>query len=257
MTDQVRAQHPTLPGLREVYHARFDHAYPMHTHEDWAVMLVDDGAVSYRLDSHTHHATPAALTLLPPGVPHDGRPAVAGTQYRKRVLYLEPEWLPSGAAEAAALSPTLEAAGIRQMTRRIHAALDSPGDLIAAEHWLLTLRYGILNHLGAATPAQRDAPLARRLRSLLDDHLTETITIAAAAEQLGAHPSHLVRVFSRTYGMAPHQYLIGRRVDLARRLLADRHTAADAANLSGFHDQSHMTRHFRRMLGITPGALTS
>lgn len=113
------------------------------------------------------------------------------------MLYLEPELLPSGAAEAAALSPTLEAAGIRQMTRRIHAALDSP------------------------------------------------------------HPSHLVRVFSRTYGMAPHQYLIGRRVDLARRLLADRHTAADAANLSGFHDQSHMTRHFRRILGITPGALTS
>ena len=50
MVDHVRAWHPEVPSLREVYHARFDHSYPMHTHDDWAVMLVDDGAVAYGLD---------------------------------------------------------------------------------------------------------------------------------------------------------------------------------------------------------------
>lgn len=78
-----------------------------------------------------------------------------------------------------------------------------------------------------------------------------------AAEELGAHPSHLVRAFSRAYGIAPHRYQVARRVDLARRLLLDGHRPAEAAVLSGFHDQAHLTRHFRPVLGITPGAFAA
>lgn len=257
MADHVRAWHPPVPSLREAYHARFDHAYPMHAHDDWAVMIVDDGAVEYRLDRGEHQATTSALTLLPPGVPHDGRSATEGSSYRKRVLYLEPSWLPESAQGLAAKNPTLAGDDLLTSARRVHAALEHSGDLMAAEHWLLAVRGQALAHLGGATPAPRDAPLARRLRELLDGRLAEAFTIASAAEELGAHPSHLVRVFSRAYGIAPHRYLVARRVDLARRLLVDGHRPADAAALSGFHDQAHLTRHFRRVLGTTPGAFSA
>lgn len=252
MAGTIRSWHPPVPSLREVYHARFDHAYPMHTHDDWAVMLVDDGAVFYGLDRGEHHATPAGLTLLPPGVPHDGRSAVEGKGYRKRVLYLEPGWLPAEAQGVAANSPTLACRASLTAAKRVHAALRQPGDLMAAEHWLLVVRSHVLDHLGSPEQALRDAPLARRLRNLLDDRLTESLTIAEAAEALDAHPSHLIRVFSQTYGIAPHQYMIGRRVDLARRLLSGGRRPADAAAMAGFHDQAHLTRHFRRVLGVTP-----
>ncbi len=258
MVDHVRAWHPPVPSLREAYHARFDHAYPMHAHDDWAVMLVDDGAVEYRLDRGEHRATTSVVTLLPPGVAHDGRSAVEGSSYRKRVLYLEPGWLPEGAQGLAAKSPTLAGADLLAAARRVHAALEHPGDLMAAaEHWLLAVREQALARLVSAAPAPRDAPLARRLRELLDDRLAESFTIAGAAEDLGAHPSHLVRAFSQAYGIAPHQYQVARRVDLARRLLVDGHRPAEAAVLSGFHDQAHLTRHFRRVLGITPGAFAA
>jgi AraC-like DNA-binding protein len=92
---------------------------------------------------------------------------------------------------------------------------------------------------------------------MLDDRLTETFTLAEAGELLGAHPSHLVRVFSQTYGIAPHRYVTGRRVDRARRLLLDGSSPAAAAALAGFHDQAHLTRHFRRTLGTTPGAFAA
>jgi len=220
-------------------------------------MLVDDGAVAYGLGRGDHHAVPGALTLLPPGVPHDGHSAIEGSGYRKRVLYLEPDWLPSGAQGLAVGRPTLAAPGPIAATRRVHAALRDPGDLMAAEHWLLTVRDEVLTHLGSPTPTHRDVPLARRLRELLDDRLTESFTIAAAAVELGSHPSHLVRVFSQTYGIAPHRYLVGRRVDLARRLLVDGHRPAEAAALAGFHDQAHLTRHFRRILGVTPATFTA
>ena len=101
---------------------------------------------------------------------------------------------------------------------------------------------------------RRDRPLARRLRDLLDARVVEGVGLAEAARLLGAHPTHLVRAFGREFGIAPHRYLTGRRVDRARRLLLAGERPADAAVAVGFHDQSHLTRHFRRLLGTTPAA---
>lgn len=254
MIERVRAWHPDVPFVREVYHASFDHAYPLHAHDDWAVMLVDRGAVTYDLDGAAHRAAPGALTLLPPGIPHDGRSAVAGAGYRKQVLYLRRDWLPGDTADRVARRPTVTQALAESATRRVHVALRHPGDEMAAEQWLLTVREVVLAHTGTAPVPVRDAPLARRLRALLDDRYTESVTIAAAADALGAHPSHLVREFSRAYGMPPHRYLVARRVDAARRLLVEGCRPAEVAVRTGFHDQAHLTRHFRRVWGVTPGA---
>lgn len=258
----VRAWHPEVPALREVFHARFDHSYPMHTHDAWAVFLVDEGAVSFGLDRSDHHVSPQHLVLLPPGIPHDGRPAMEGAAYRKRVLYLEPDWLPADLAGLAARTPELPDAAPLRTAHAVHAALAAPeptdpSGTMAAEQGLLTLRDEILRRYDRAAPGRPDAPLARRLRDLLDDHLTEPLTIARAAELLGAHPSHLVRAFSQAYGIPPHQYVLGRRVDRARRLLVDGHRPAEAATAVGFHDQAHLTRHLRRVLGVTPSALAA
>jgi AraC-like DNA-binding protein len=59
-------------------------------------------------------------------------------------------------------------------------------------------------------------------------------------------------VFTASYGVSPHRYVTGRRVDAARRLLLDRYSVADAAAASGFYDQAHLTRQFSRVLGTTP-----
>ena len=71
---------------------------------------------------------------------------------------------------------------------------------------------------------------------------------------LGAHPTHLVRAFRREVGIPPHRYLTGRRLDRARHLLLAGHRPSDVAVEVGFHDQAHLTRHFKRTLGVTPGA---
>ena len=86
---------------------------------------------------------------------------------------------------------------------------------------------------------------------------TASLSIPEAAAELGTHPSHLTRVFSQNYGISPHQYVIGRRVDLARHLLSNGIRTVDAAAQSGFHDQAHLTRHFRRVLGATPAVFAA
>ncbi|UVI36704.1 helix-turn-helix transcriptional regulator [Brevibacterium spongiae] len=258
MVDVIRAWHPEVPQVQEVLHARFDHhAYPAHTHDSWTVLLLDEGAVTYDLDRHDHLATPAAVTLLPPQVPHDGRSALADQGFRKRVLYLDPEWLPQSAVVAAADAPTLLGTDALTTVTDIHSALADPADAFAAECGVLALRETALSRLTSTAETASDAPLARRLREMLDDRLLESFTIAEAAAQLGAHRSHLVRVFTSTFGIAPHRYVIGRRVDRARRLLLSGHSPAEAAAESGFHDQAHLTRHFRSTLGTTPGVFAA
>ena len=247
-----------MPLVREVLHATFEHhAYPAHTHDAWTVLLIDDGAVTYALDRSPHDAVPASLTLLPPHVPHDGRSAVAGRPFRKRVLYLEPDWLPAPAADAAVSAPLLRHPRALATLADVHAALDHPADAMAAECGVLALRDVVRAHLGEPPSGTRDAPLARRLRALLDDRLAESFTIEEAARLLGAHPSHLVRVFSQAYGIPPHRYVTGRRVDDARRLLLRGRSPAQTAAEAGFHDQAHLTRHFRRVLGTAPGAFAA
>lgn len=258
MVDAVRAWEPGIPGVREVLHATFrEHAYPVHTHDAWTLLLIDDGAVRYDLDRGAHLAPPASLSVLPPDIPHDGRSAVAGRSFRKRVLYLDAAWLPASLEGAAASRPRLDE-DAAAAARAIHAAVLRPGDELAAESQVVMLRERVAAHLGAApAPRRRDDPLARRLRMLLDDRLTDRVTMAQAARVLAAHPSHLIRAFSTAYGIPPHRYVTARRVDLARRLMVAGSTAADAAARAGFHDQAHLTRHFRRILGTTPAAFAA
>lgn len=97
-----------------------------------------------------------------------------------------------------------------------------------------------------------DTGAARSLRDLLESHLVPGISLRTAADQLHFAPAHLVRSFRREYGMTPHQYVISRRVDLARRLIVSGQPLPSAAIQSGFYDQPHLIRHFKRILGTTP-----
>ncbi|MFG6503467.1 helix-turn-helix domain-containing protein [Microbacterium sp. P05] len=258
MNDVVRAWRPAVPGVHEALHATFrDHAYPAHTHDAWTVLLVERGAVRYDLERSAHVTSPEVLTLLPPGVAHDGRSVEPGRPYRKRVLYLDAAWLPAAAVGAAVHRPSIEGADAAAIARAVHAASSIPGEELLAESGVLALREHISRFFGdGSSVTVRDDPLARRLRSLLDERLDASFTLREAGALLGAHPSHLVRSFSRAYGIAPHRYVTGRRVDLARRLLLAGATPAAAAAQAGFHDQAHLGRHFRRVLGVTPSTFT-
>ncbi len=257
---RVNAWRPGVPGIAEVLHARFtDHAYPMHTHDTWTLLIVDDGAIEYDLERAHHGAQQPQATLLPPHVPHDGRAAtLAG--FRKRVLYLDPGTLGEQFVGAAVDAPSLPDPQLRQWIHRLHQALGSPGDAFAAQSRFALICQELLTHLsfrgspGSAEVSPPPAPvLARRLRELLDERMPQGISLSEAAQALQAHPGHLVRSFTASYGISPHAYLTGRRVDLSRRLLLAGVPAAEVATRAGFYDQAHFTRHFRRYLGLPPG----
>ncbi len=253
----VRAWDPAVPGVAEVLHASFtDHAYPLHTHDTWSVLIIDHGAVAYDLEHDQHGAAASTVTLLPPHVPHDGRSATS-SGFQKRVLYLEHDQLDEQLIGRAVDRPTLHDLPLRDRIAGLHQALRHPGDELEAESRLALVRERLLLHLHrsvASSPPARDRVLAQRMRTLLDARIEAGLTLGEAARLLGADATHLVRCFTHEYGMPPHRYLTGRRLDQARRLLLAGEPAAAVAHQVGFFDQSHLTRHFKRLLGVTPTA---
>ncbi|WP_019925104.1 AraC family transcriptional regulator [Nocardia sp. BMG111209] len=252
--EQVRAWRPAVAGITEVLHARFvGHSYPMHAHDNWTLLIVDDGAVRYDLERHRHGVPGHAVSLLPPHIPHNGQAATAAG-FRKRVLYLDRDQLPEHLIGRAVDTPTFTDALLYDRIGRLHTALGRPGDELEAGGRLALIGERLRALLSGRGPEPRrtDPALARMLRDLLETHVVEGISLSEAATALHADPTHLVRAFGREYGMPPHRYLVSRRVDLARALLLSGVPTRDVAAATGFHDQPHLTRHFRRIVGVTP-----
>lgn len=250
------ALRPGVEGVTEVFHTHMRrHAYPMHTHRSWTLLIIDSGTVRYDLGRHEHGALDRTVTLLPPDVPHNGTP-VTEQGLRKRVLYLEPEQIDPGLVGRSVDHPMFDDLLLRNRIHLLHGALLRPGDELEAESRLALVRERLRLHLADSVgPAPRpdDPGLADALRDLLDARTVPGLTLAEASASLYAHPTHLARVFTRRFGMPPHRYLVGRRVDLARRLLLDGMAPKDVAATAGFHDQAHLNRHFTRVLGLPPG----
>jgi AraC-like DNA-binding protein len=100
-----------------------------------------------------------------------------------------------------------------------------------------------------------DPRLERAIR-FFDQRFAERVTMKAAARVAGLSPDHFVEVFRSAVGCTPHQYLVQCRLRHARRLIASedhRWSLAKIALAAGFADQAHLTRHFQRVFGQTPG----
>jgi len=95
-----------------------------------------------------------------------------------------------------------------------------------------------------------------RVVELVHASLSEAIGLADMARVAELSAFHFARQFRASTGVAPHAYVVRARVHEAARLLLAGARASDAAARAGFHSQGHLTRHMRRWLGVTPGAIS-
>jgi len=120
----------------------------------------------------------------------------------------------------------------------------------------LLRQYARIHKLVAEPRGQLSRPVIERAKELIHARLSEDLSLSEIATQIGVSPYHLTRLFKRSTGLSLHQYIIAERVAVARQLLQ---TGAvplkEIAAQVGFADQSHFTRHFKRVVGVTPGRL--
>jgi len=136
--------------------------------------------------------------------------------------------------------------------RRLHQALASGESPLQQDERYRELASAILRR-DAVTRTARPAPSALvRARDYIAAHPAAPIGLAEIAAVADLTPWHFARAFRRQFGIPPHRFQLGLRIDMARRLLADGLSGAEVAHRTGFADQSHFIRRFKRMTGTTP-----
>ncbi|HTR17343.1 MAG TPA: AraC family transcriptional regulator [Acetobacteraceae bacterium] len=117
----------------------------------------------------------------------------------------------------------------------------------------LLRHYADLSHPPPRAPGGLSPPVKQRIARYLADNLGSDLSLATLATVAGVSVCHFSRQFRASFGQPPHRYLLELRLARARTLLeVRRHTIADIAAMTGFADQSHLTRHFKRRFGVTP-----
>jgi AraC-like DNA-binding protein len=129
-------------------------------------------------------------------------------------------------------------------------------DSVLAHDEMLTNALTKLFPISASTRSRPDVEpkLVRKARDFLHANYMYSFTLDSLAELTQVSRVHVSRLFKQHVGLAPHEYLIQLRVTSAKTNLADGMPIAEAATASGFADQSHLTRHFKRITHLTPGA---
>jgi len=256
-------QHSAVAGV-DLLRARFiTHRYGRHAHETYTFGLIESGVEEFDYGGQVLRAGPGAVALLDPEVVHTGH-AVTSAGWSYRVLY----------PEVCVVTDVAEQLGWRRGTpgfpqtvqydarsavllRSAHQAAEH-GDRLASSSLLTAALAGLLTaHAksgGIVAPARRAPESVRAVADLLEVRLTDPPTLAELAEMTGLSQFAVLRAFRAETGLPPHAYLNQLRVRRARTLLDQGVAPAEVAFETGFADQAHLTRHFKRVVGVPPGA---
>nr|WP_190394740.1 AraC family transcriptional regulator [Nocardiopsis deserti] len=260
-----RARYWRFSGLpeTELLTARFvTTAFTRHTHPTYTIGVITGGIEEYTHERGRARVGPGGLAVVGPGEVHTGHAGVPeGWSYR--VFYPLPEVVADIARELGIRgTPAFTESGIHapeaaRVLATAHVAAEN-GDRLAASSLarqglgMLLRSHGRERAAGPTGHAAR--PEVERARRILADRLVGPPTLEELAAGLGIGPFALSRAFRAVHGLPPHAYLNQLRVDRARALLASGRRAGEVAVEVGFADQPHLTRHFKRHLGVPPAA---
>ncbi len=269
---------PRAPTLR-LAHSRvslgsFDATYaenvsvrfPAHIHDVFAIGVIGEGAnrLSYR--GTTNVAAAGALLAIPPGELHMGE-ALTEEGWSYRMIY------PSASLVREALgseSPTtgdsiffpqaiIDAPDVARLFLAMHTRLFAPSCPMARDELLISFLRALVTRFAAGkvnTTRQRSRghEIAACARAYLEAHFNRSVNLLELSAVCGVSAFHLIRCFRESVGLPPHAYLKALRVSRAQGMLRGGSTISDAAYTCGFSDQSHLTRTFKSVTGLSPGA---
>jgi len=227
---------------------------PRHCHEHAYFCLIRRGTYREEYDGRQRSCGPLMLAFHPPEEVHAER--FDGDEVLSFNIEVTPSWLRSVAGTTVRLDQPFDSRGGRLVGLAVRLLdeferPDSSSPLIIEG---LTLEL-----LGlCAREARCDSAAPRwllRVRDLLTERCTAAFTLAGLAAEAEVHPGYLAGAFRRHFGYTVGAYLRRQRVALAcRHLSSSDAPLAHVALLTGFADQSHFTRTFKREIGLTPAA---
>lgn len=253
----------------EVMYARFrTHVFPMHIHGTYSFGVTEAGAQAFRCRGAERVSGAGMVMAFNPDDPHDGH-AAAELGYQYRMVHIDENLVRRVLVDAAGrpiglplfAEPVAEDAPLASALRALHEAVVDADWLayderVAATVTAMVRRRGTrrpASTAGRITYANGYARAAARARRWLEERPTEPVGLAELADIAGCSRYALYRAFRTAYGIAPSDFHRQLRLRVARELILDGLPLVDAALRAGFADQSHLTRWFTKVYGVSPG----
>jgi AraC-like DNA-binding protein len=234
-----------------------------HVHAEVQVCLSTTFPGRYRSGRYSTEVPVGAVSVVDAWEPHGAEdPCDRAVTATYHMLYVpQPQW--DHAADQLGVHPRVGllvrrradlAAALGTLSRRSEAHASA---LEQEEQWsvFIALLFSDARRSGGHRQHRQQPRTAclDRARDYIQAHALRGVTLSEAAREAGLSRQHFAACFRSRYGMPAHRFQTMMRLDHARRLLASGLPLVDVATACGMSDQSHLTRHFKRYLGMTPG----
>ncbi|WP_456797297.1 AraC family transcriptional regulator [Bradyrhizobium sp. USDA 4473] len=260
---------PAFPATEFLFAEYRNFVFPRHVHESFAIGVIEFGGQRFRSGRSPSLVMPAGtLCAINPGVVHEGEPATPdGWHYRMfypnhlLVADLFRDTRPPRSGDWGIGRHVIYDAELYREFVALHVSSQLGEPLLQRETLVMNFlrrlfeRHG--NRLPNADRARRCPRTAAIVRDYLHSRSHQPVAINDLARAAQVSPTQVIRAFSAETGMPPHAYLISLRVERAKALLRRGIGPARTALDVGFADQSQLTRHFKRLTGLTPGCFAA
>lgn len=250
---------PAYPGIERIQAQFRGDAFELHRHDTYALGVTMRGVQTFRYRGEQRYSLPGRVIILHPDELHDGGAATEdGLVYR--MLYLEPSVLFQCLEAARVGLPFVDDPVVEdnRLAGLLLAALGEPDrelDELFVDDFVSRLTDGLVQH--ARLPQRRLGSIAwgqvKTARDYIEAHVTRGVRSQELERITGLDRFALARHFRAAFATSPHRFLLMRRLQQAKAMIAAGELIAEVAAATGFADQSHLTRHFKKAFGIAPG----
>ena len=251
-------------GGLEVIRARFkDFSFSPHTHDEYMIGVTESGKGRPCLEGKTYRINPGDLILLNPGeITAGGPPKDFAWHYRGfyppvRLMQLAVHDLLPHTSDIPQFSQNVSSdPHLAATLRNVLFTLERQQSTLKSESLLLEILVNLFKHYAADKPTWQQVgnehQSVSRAKEYLEAYPSKNITLEELAAAVNLSPYYFCRVFHKEIGLSPHGYQLLVRAQFAKSLLAQGIPISQAAIKAGFFDQSHLTRHFKRIFGVSP-----
>lgn len=254
---------PALENLEMLRATYVTHTFSRHTHEGYAIGVIERGIEEFTYQRATHQAPCGSIVVIHPGEVHTGHAAnPQGWTYR--MLYPGVSLMQKAAGEFTKRSleipyfpnPVIHDRQLAAQLRQLHFAFEQSASILERESLFLWFFAQLIARYADVRPhfstIGDEVGIVEQIQDYLRANYMHSISLEQLAQIADLKPLRLLRLFRKHVGLPPHVYLVQTRVMNAKALLRLGIAIAQVAVDTGFNDQSHLNRHFKRQVGVTP-----
>jgi len=252
---------PQLDNLELLHASGLTHEYPAHIHEAHSIGIILHGTETAFCRGTSHKGHLGNLVLINAEEVHSS----LSTNSEYRLIKVRPAMLDRIARDlgspACGREPfpnvVVKDPLVSRAVLRLHlkleqniSALEHESDFVSTISLLLTRQHS--SYRAPQTKAKREEGYVKLVRDYLKSNYAENVSLSQLTSLTNLSPYYLLRVFHSSTGFPPHEYQTQVRIAQARKLIRSGASLSETALETGFFDQSHLSRNFKRIVGVTP-----